>query len=86
MAYYIQKGFLYVVGLSVCSRLLRFRFHWTGDTTIGTVSSHNGIVMLIKMEVCECRENVRETGDGRVTDRTLLLYGQFVSLMTGTSQ
>jgi hypothetical protein len=72
--------FLYVVGYS--------DFDYVGlcDTTIGTVSSHNGIVMIIKMEVCECRKNVRETGDGRVTDRPLLLYGQFVSRRTGTSQ
>jgi hypothetical protein len=32
------------------------------------------------------QENVRETGDGRVTDRPMLLYGQFVSRRTGTSQ
>jgi hypothetical protein len=32
-----------------------------------------------------CRKNVREAGDGRVTDRPLLLYGQFVSRRTGTS-
>jgi hypothetical protein len=42
--------------------------------------------MIIKMEVCECRKNVRETGDGRVTDRPILLYGQFVSRRTGKSQ
>ena len=38
------------------------------------------------MEACECRKNVRETGDGRTTDRPPLLYGQFVSPRTGTSQ
>jgi hypothetical protein len=42
--------------------------------------------MIIKMEVCECRKNVRETGDGRVTDRPMLLYGQFVSRRSGTSR
>jgi hypothetical protein len=36
--------------------------------------------MIIKME------NVWETGDGRPTDRPLLLYDQFVSRRPGTSQ
>ena len=45
----------------------------------------DGVVVIIKIEVCECRKNVRETGDGRTTDRPPLLYGQFVSPRTGTS-
>ncbi len=79
------SGLSHTESLSLCGRLLRFRFHQTCDSLKGVTSSHGGIAVIIKMELSDCGEKVRERGDGRTVDRPPLLYGQSVSPRTGTS-
>jgi hypothetical protein len=50
------NSLLHTERLYECSRLLRFRFHWTGGATIGsTESSHNGIASPIIYSIPQCR-------------------------------